>query len=113
LFVYNANATLSWLNVVLWLSSEVAGGASIGLSVDSTAASAVASASAQALTIANKNTAPAAISFTAPTTKATGLSVGTIPATQVRAFWVRRTSANTVAVNNDGGTFRVEGDTTA
>lgn len=113
MFVYNAHATLSYTSVVAWISAEVAGGASAAIWPDSTAASALASASAQALTIANKNTAPAASSFSAPTTKATGLSLGTIAAGQVKGLWIRRTAANTVAVDNDGATVSVSGDTTA
>lgn len=113
MFVYNAHATLPWTTVVAWIASEVAGGSSFAIWPDSTAASALANASAQALTIANKNTAPAASSFSAPTTKGTGLSLGTIAAGQVKGLWVRRTAANTVAVDNDGGTISVSGDTTA
>jgi hypothetical protein len=113
LFVHNSNASISLTNVVLWLVSEVAGGASVALGVDTTAASALASASAQALQIANKNTAPAGVSFSAPSTKASGISLGTIAPGQVKAFWVRRTAANSAALNSDGGTWRVEGDTAA
>lgn len=113
MFVYNAHATLSWLNPVAWLSSEVAGGTSAAIWVDSTAATAVGGAPVQALTIASKTTAPAASSFSSPTTKGTGLAVSTIAATFVKGIWVRRTAANTAAVDNDGVTIRVEGDTAA
>lgn len=114
MFVYNANASaVTWVGVFAWLSAEVAGGTSIALGVDTTAASVLASASAQAVTIANKNTAPAGASFTAPTTKAGGVAMGDIAAGSVRALWVRRTAANTTAVNNDGATIRCEGDTAA
>lgn len=113
MFVYNAHGSLTWQSPVAWLSSEVAGGTSAAIWIDSTAASAVGSASAQALTIASKTTAPAASSFSAPTTKGTGLAVGNLAAGQVRGIWVRRTAANTSAVDNDGVTIRVEGDTAA
>jgi hypothetical protein len=114
-FVHNSHASLSWQSVVVWLSAEVAGGASIAIAIDDTAASAIGSASAQADEITNETTAPGAGvgSFSAPTTKGTGLSLGTIPAGQCRAVWVRRTAANTVALNNDGVTLRCEGDTAA
>lgn len=113
MFVYNAHATLSWLSPVAWISSEVAGGASVAIGVDTTAASAVGSASAQAVTIASKTTAPAGASFSSPTTKGTGIAVSTIAATFVKGIWIRRTAANTVAVDSDGATIRVEGDTAA
>jgi len=112
LFVYNSNGTNTWLSPVVWLSSEVAGGVSMAMGVDTTAASAVGSASAQALTIANKNTAPAGVSFSAPTTQGAGLALSDIPTGQVKAIWVRRTAANTAAQANDGGTLSWAGDTT-
>lgn len=114
LFVYNAHATLNWQSPVCWLSAEVAGGTSLALGWDTTAALVVSSASVQAVTIANKNTAPAGASFTSPTTKgAAATTPGNINATFVKCIWVRRTAANTVAVDSDGGTVRVEGDTAA
>jgi hypothetical protein len=114
LFVHNAHATLTWENVVAWLSAEVAGGAVCAIAIDNVAASALASASAQADQIANETTAPSAVgAFSAPTTKAGGLSLGNIGPGQVRAVWVRFTAANTVAVDADGATLRCEGDTAA
>lgn len=114
MFVYNAHATLAWQAPVAWLSAEVAGGTSVALGWDTTASSALANASDQAVTIANKNTAPAGASFTAPTTKVgAAASPGNIAATNVKGLWVRRTAANTAAVDSDGATIRVEGDTAA
>lgn len=113
LFVYNANASNAWQSVASWLSAEVAGGASIALGADTTAASAVGSASAQGLTIANKTTAPAGVTFSSPTTFGTGVALGTIGIGQVKGLWVRRTAANTTAVNNDGMTIACQGDTGA
>lgn len=113
LFVHNSHATLTWFSAVVWLSSETAGGASAAIGVDTTAASAIGSASAQALTIANETTAPSGVSFSAPTSKATGLSLGDIPAGQCRAIWVRRTAANTAALDLDGVVVSFAGDTSA
>jgi hypothetical protein len=112
-FVHNNHATLTWENVVVWLSAEVGGGAVAAISVDTTGVTAKGSASAQAKTVANEQTAPSSQTFTAPTTKGTGLAIGNIPAGSVAAIWVRRTAANTAAVNNDGVTIRCEGDTAA
>lgn len=113
MFIYNAHGTLTLTSAVAWISSEVAGGVSYAIWPDSTAASALANASAQALTIASRTTAPAASSFTAPTTKATGVALGSIANGQVKGLWVRRTAANTSAVDNDGATISVSGDTAA
>lgn len=112
-FVHNNHGSLSWQNVVVWLSAEVAGGAVAAISVDTTGITAVGSGTAQMKTIADENTAPATQTFSAPTTKGTGLTVGSIAAGSVQGLWVRRTAANTAAVNNDGVTIRFEGDTAA
>lgn len=113
MFVHNNHATLTLQNAFAWLAAEVAGGANTAIGVDATAASAVGSSTAQAVTIANKNTAPAGVSFASPTAKASGVSLGSIGPGQVRAIWVRRSAANSAALNNDGVTIRVEGDTAA
>lgn len=112
-FVHNNHATLTWENVVIYLSSEVAGGAVAAISVDTTGVTAKGSASAQMKTIANETTAPATQTFSAPTTFGTALAIGNIPAGSVQGIWVRRTAANTAAVDSDGVTFTVTGDSAA
>jgi hypothetical protein len=114
IFVHNNHATLTWQSVVVWLSAEVSGGASATIAIDNVAASAIGSASAQADQITNEDTAPTAVgSFSGPTSKGTGLSLGSIAAGYCRAVWVKRTAANSTALNNDGVTIRCEGDTAA
>lgn len=112
-FVHNNHATLTLQNAVAWISAEVTGGAVAAIGVDTTAASAVGATAAQALTVANETTAPTGVTFSAPTSKGTGLALGSLAAGQVKAIWMRRTAANTVAVTGDGATIRVEGDTAA
>jgi hypothetical protein len=51
--------------------------------------------------------------FSSPTTKGTGLALGDIAAGSCRAIWIKRTAANSAALNNDGVTIRIEGDTAA
>lgn len=111
IFVHNSNAANALENAVVYLSAETAGGASIAVGADTTAASALGSGSAQALTIANETTAPAGVTFSSPTTAGAGVSLGSIPSGQVKAFWVRRTAANTAALSGDGVTLAVAGDT--
>jgi hypothetical protein len=115
IFIHNAHATLTLLSPVVWLSAEVAGGASIAIAIDDIAASAIGSASAQADEIANETTAPGAGvgTFSSPTSKGAGLSLADLPAGQCRAIWIKRTAANTAALDSDGVTIRVEGDTAA
>jgi hypothetical protein len=113
IFAANLHPTLTWQNVKVWLPTEVAGGASIHIGIDPTPASAINSAGAQAVTVATERTAPAGVAFSNPGTKAAGLTLGDIAPSQCRAIWFRRTAANTVALNNDGVTFQIEGDTAA
>lgn len=112
-FVHNDHGSLSWITPVAWISAEVSGGADIAIAIDGTAASAENSASAQAEEVVNESTAPSGESFSAPTTKGTGLAIGTLATSTCRAIWVRRTAANTAALNADGVTIRCEGDTAA
>lgn len=114
IFVLNNHATLTMQNAVVYLSAEVAGGASVALAVDNIAASAKGSASAQAAQIANETTAPTGVgAFSSPTTVATGLALGNITPGQVRGVWVRRTAANSAALDADGVTIGVGCDTAA
>lgn len=115
LFVHNAHATLSLQNAVAWLSAEVANGADVAIAIDDIGPVAIGQAGAQADEIADEDTAPGAGvgAFSAPTTKGTGLALGTIGPGQCRAIWIRRTTANRAALDNDGATLRVEGDTAA
>jgi hypothetical protein len=112
-FVHNNHATLTLQAPVLFLLSEVSGGCAMAIAVDTTAASAIGASSAQALSVADKNTAPAGLTFTAPTTVATGLTLGDIAPGYCKAFWIRRTAANTVAVDADGGVIEIAGGTAA
>lgn len=111
IFVHNTNTANTLENAVVYLSAETAGGASIAVGADTTAASAVGAATQQALTVADENTAPAGVAFSSPTTAGSGVALGNIGAGQVKAFWVRRTAANTAALSNDGVTIAVTGDT--
>ena len=106
-YVKNTHGSLTWEAVKLWISAETAGGASISIGLDPAGVNSVGT------TIANENAAPSGVTFTAPTTKGTGLSIGNIPAGQYQAIWIRRTAANSSAIDNDGATLTAEGDTAA
>lgn len=112
-FVRNNHATLTWESVVVWIQSETSGGASVAISVDTTATSDADSASAQAKEVTDESTAPATQTFSSPTTKGTGLSIGNLAPDEVHAIWVRRTAANSAALDTDGVVLRCEGDTAA
>lgn len=110
----NNNASLTGSNGSVWISAETAGGASVAIATDNIAASAKGSAGAQLAQIANETTAPAGTSaFSSPTTDGTGLSLGTLAAGYVKGIWIRRTAANSAALNSDGFTLAVAFDTPA
>lgn len=109
--VLNNHATLTLQNAVVYVSNETSGGANIAIAVDTTAASAKGSASAQGDQIANETTAPTGVgAFSTPTTAGTGLSLGNIGPGQVKFVWVRRTATNS-AGQSDSVDFTVSGDT--
>lgn len=111
-FVDNTNTANTLVGTRVYISAETAGGASIAIGVDTTAASARGAATAQALTVANETTAPAGVTFSSPTTLPTGILLGDLTtAAPVRAFWIRRTAANTAALSSDGVTLTAGGDT--
>lgn len=114
-FVHNGHASLDYQNSGGYVASEVAGGASVTLAVDNIGQTVISyDSNAQADEITNETTAPTGVgAFSAPTTPATALSMGTIPAGACRAIWVKRTAANTSALTDDGFTLGVTGDSAA
>lgn len=113
LFVINKHATLTWTAPVLWFTATTAGGAVEAAGVDPTPASALTADEPQAVIVADETDAPAGVIFSAPTTKETGLALGDIPPGHCKAFWFRRRGNNTAAVDDDGFSYRLEGDTEA
>ncbi len=113
IFVRNAHASGTLFVARVWIGSEIAGGASTAISVDTTPASAIASTTAQAKSIANEGTAPVDQIFSAPSTKGAGLLIGDLPAGHCRGIWIRRSAANTTALDTDGFDLRVGGDQAA
>lgn len=109
IYVHNAHATLSLQNAVVWISTNTP-------STDTVVAIALAGEglNGTAETVANESTAPIGETFSSPATKGAGLSLGTIPAGQHYAIWIRRTvSAGAAAYNTDSVVITVEGDTAA
>jgi hypothetical protein len=112
-FLHNNHGSLTFQNVVVWISAETSGGCNIAIGVDPTAAASVSSSSAQAVQVTNETTAPVGVSFSTPTTEGAGLSLGDIGPGQCRAIWFRRTATNSVALNGDGATLAFSGDSAA
>jgi len=109
IYVYNNHGSLTLQGAKVWISTDTTSSddeidialAGEGLNVN-------------AETIADEDTAPVGESFTHPTTKAGGLTLGDIPAGQYFGVWIRRvvgSSASAIAANS--GIISVEGDTAA
>lgn len=111
IFIHNSHATLTATVMGVYISAEVALGANISIGLDPAGATALGSASAQAAEIATELSAPAGVTFSAPTSYASSLSIGSLAAGQVAAVWIRRSSANSAAKNNDGATLTTQFDT--
>lgn len=117
IFIHNAHATLTLSSPTIYLSGgDPAGGTNIAIAVDTTAASAVGSSTAQSL-IGASETAPGssvtALAYSAPSTSSGGLSLGDLTAGQVKAVWIRRTAANSAPVSAETITLAVSGNTPA
>lgn len=109
-FIHNNHATDTAFNVTVSVQSQVALGASVDIALDNIGVTAKGSASAQALTVANENTAPSGGAGVG-TFGAGPLSVGTMGPGTVQGVWVRRTvSASTAAISSDGAVLRIGGD---
>jgi hypothetical protein len=108
IFVHNAHATDSALNVQVSITSEVAGGGATTIALDNIAASAIGSASAQAAgPVADENTAPTGVG----TFGTSAVTIGTLAAGQCRAVWLKRVvGAATASINGDGFTFHLAAD---
>lgn len=109
IYVHNGNASLTMQNTKVYITTNTPstdtvfdiGLAAAGLNATETA-------------IANEDTAPASVTFSQPSTYATGISMGNIPFGQHYGLWFRRTvSANASAFNNDTVVFEVGTDSAA
>lgn len=106
-YVHNSHATLEMTNAVLWLSANTP-----STSTDIAAGLGSSAMNGTEQTVANETTAPTSVTFSVAANKAGGIALGSIPAGQSRAVWLRRTvSAGAAALASDGFTIRVECET--
>ncbi len=109
LYLKNNHGTITLQNSKLWFSSNTT-------SADDTLNMALAGEGLNTTmeTIADESTAPVGETFSAPASKAAGLSVGDVPAGQFYGFWLQRVvNASATAVNGNSATIQLEGDTAA
>lgn len=106
IYILNTHATLDYQTAKVWIQAQTP-------SADTDVAIGLAAAGLNAAetAVANENTAPAGVTFSAPSSFAGGLSLGTIPAGQYYGVWVRRTVNAAAASASDSFTLRVQGDT--
>lgn len=105
-YVHNAHATLDYLSAAIWIQTQTP-----SVSTDVAIGLAAAGLNGTETAVANENTAPAGVTFSAPATFGAGLALGTVPAGQHYGVWVRRTVNAGAALTSDGFTLRVQGDT--
>jgi hypothetical protein len=108
IYVHNAHGTLTLQNAVIWIQTNTPSpGTIVAIALGGEGLNGTAE------TVGNENTAPTGESFTSPSSKGTGLSLGNIPAGQHYPVWIRRTVSAGAAAYADSFTIRVEGDTAA
>lgn len=105
-YIHNNHGSLTLQNAVAWITNNIAG-SRLAIGVGTSAVNGTEQ------TIANENTAPSGVTFSQPTTKGGGVSLGDIPPGQHRALWLRRTIPSSASASTDTGDYRVEGDTAA
>lgn len=109
IYIRNAHATLTLTSAVVWIQSDTSGADSdISIAVGTAAIN-----GKEQGPLANESTAPEGVTWSdAATSRATGLSLGDIPAEQHKAVWIRRTiSAGSTPQAADTCSVQAGGDT--
>lgn len=111
IYVKNTNGSLTWQSVMYWIDAQVAtdvahdqidvAKASEGVNVPI------------AETLGAETSIPTGVTFTTPTTKAGGVSLGNIPNGQYQGLWIRRVISAGASAASVSPSIRCEGDTAA
>lgn len=109
IYVENMHATLTMSSTKLWLSANTpSADTAITVGLGSSALNGTEQ------TVANASTAPADVTFSAAANSAAAIELGSIPAGQKRAVWLRRTVvAGTAAIASDTFSVSIECETAA
>lgn len=108
IYIKNAHTVQQLSGAVAWIQSNTS-------SPDTTLAIGVATEAVNANVgaIANEQTAPAGVTFGAPTNNGTGFALGDLPVAAFKGLWLRRTvSANAAATGTDAATIGWQGSPT-
>ena len=108
-YLKNTHGTLTLQNTKVYISSNTGSAdTTIDIALDGGATNATME------TLSDESTAPSGETFTAPTTYAGGLSIGSLAAGEKKGLFIRRTvNASAAAVNDDAVTIKYDGDTAA
>ena len=108
-YLKNTHGSLTLQNTKIYISSNTGSAdTTIDIALDGGATNATME------TLSDESTAPSGETFTAPTTYAGGLSIGSLAAGEKKGLFIRRTvSASAAAVNDDAVTIKYDGDTAA
>lgn len=91
MFVVNRHPTITLQDAVAWLAFQKPGGHTVDIAPDDTAPASISANTPQALSVTNKNTAPALVApFTSASEKTRGIMLGSIGPNQAKAIWFRR-----------------------
>lgn len=105
-YVHNNHGSLTWIGPKIWIQVNTpSGDTDIAIGLGSSVVNGVEP------TVADEQTAPAGVVFSAPASFAGGLSLGDIPPGQHKAVWIRRTVNPAAAAYADSFTLRAQGDT--
>ncbi len=108
-YVHNNHGSLTMQSSKIWIATNTP---STDTSVEIALGSSAVNGTEQ--TVANENTAPTGVTFSAPASEGAALSIGDIPAGQHKAVWIKRiVNAGAAAYNSDGATITVRCDTAA
>ncbi len=108
-YVHNNHGSLTMQSSKIWIATNTP---STDTSIEIALGSSAVNGTEQ--TVANENTAPTGVTFSAPASEGAALSIGDIPAGQHKAVWIKRiVNAGAAAYNSDGCTLTTKCDTAA
>jgi hypothetical protein len=107
IYLHNANATDTMTSARFWIDANTPlAGTTLEIGIGAAAVNATED------TIANEATAPAGVSFSAPSSAAAGLAVGTLAPGQHKALWLKRiVTAGSLSSANDTFTLGFDCET--
>jgi len=85
IYLENSHASATMTDVTIWIKDQPSGPDTLDIGDDAAAVD------VNIQTIADEDTVPGSVSFTQPSTRATGINLGTLTNGQRVGFWIRRT----------------------